>query len=85
MEKIFMVIIMCIYGECQGMWQQTTYNTMDECLTAVPPVKEYFMEVYPQSDGQIYCMDQENFNEWRESLERGESPRITNLPNIPAI
>ncbi len=53
MEKIFMVIILCVYGECNGMWQNTAYTTMDECLAATPAVKEYFMAVYPESHGQI--------------------------------
>ena len=68
MDKIFMVIILCVYGECQGMWQNTTYPTMDDCLAATPPVKEYFMTVYPDSDGSIYCMTEENFLDWQKHL-----------------
>ena len=75
MEKFFMIIILCVYGECNGMWQNTTYATMDECLAAAPPVKEYFMSVYPESNGQIYCLIEEEFNKWKKRLET-EGPAL---------
>ena len=80
MEKIFMIIVLCVYGECQGMWQNTTYSTMDECLAATPAVKEYFMATLPDSSGQIYCMNEENFKDWKKQLE--EYNAIV-LPDIP--
>ena len=82
MEKIFMVIILCVYGECNGMWQNTAYTTMDACLAASPAVKEYFMAVYPESHGQIYCMEEENFKDWQKELESGA---MQTLPNNSAI
>ena len=82
MEKFFMIIILCINGECNGMWQNTAYTSMDECLAATPAVKEYFMAVYPESHGQIYCMNEENFEDWKEEIEKGT---IQSLPNHSAI
>jgi len=80
MDKFFMVIILCVYGECQGMWQNTTYSTMDDCLAATPAVKEYFMATLPDSSGQIYCMLEENFNIWKKQLEEND---MMILPEIP--
>ena len=77
-----MIIVLCVYGECQGMWQNTTYATMDECLAAAPPVKEYFMSTLPNSNGQIYCLVEEEFNKWKEKLESG-APLV--LPNKSPI
>jgi hypothetical protein len=82
MEKFFMIIILCVYGECNGMWQNTTYATMNECLAAAPPVKEYFMSTYPESTGQIYCLIEEEFNKWKKKLESGNT---LDLPNKSPI
>ena len=75
-----MVIILCVYGECQGMWQNTTYSTMEDCLAATPAVKEYFMATLPDSSGQIYCMLEENFQVWKKQLEEND---MMILPEIP--
>jgi len=82
MEKFFMIIILCVYGECNGLWQNTTYDTMNDCLAASPSVKEYFMSTYPESTGQIYCLIEEEFDKWKKQLETGK-PLI--LPGTPAI
>ena len=82
MEKFFMIIILCVYGECNGIWQNTTYATMDDCLAAAPPVKEYFMSAYPDSNGQIFCLAEEEFNKWKKQLET-ETPFV--LPNKSPI
>ena len=81
MEKFFMIIIICFNQVCQSMWQNTTYSTMDECLAASPPVKEYFMDTYPESNGQIYCLEEENFKKWQKQIEDG----TLQLPNKSPI
>ena len=80
MEKFFMIIILCVYGECNGMWQNTTYPSIDDCLAASPVVKEYFMATLPESSGQIYCMLEENFNDWKKRLEEGGSDILPDIP-----
>ncbi len=80
MEKFFMIIILCINGECNGMWQNTTYSIIDDCLSAAPAVKEYFMSTYPQSNGQIYCLQEEEFNKWKKQLEAGNFILPQNIP-----
>ena len=78
--KFIMVIIICFNQVCQSMWQNTTYSTIDECLAASPPVKEYFMSTLPNSSGQIYCLTEKNFKKWQKQIEEN-GPNI--LPNIP--
>ena len=80
MEKIFMVIIICVNQTCQGIWQNTTYPSIDDCLAASPVVKEYFMATLPESSGQIYCMLEENFNDWKKRLEEGGSDILPDIP-----
>ena len=76
MEKFFMVIVFCIGAECQGIWQESTYNSMANCINASPMVKEYFMATFPESRGEIYWMDGIQFTEWRKWVEDGNSPEI---------
>ena len=80
MEKIFMVIIICFNTICQGISQNTTYPSIEECLAASPAVKEYFMSTLPDSSGQIYCMVKEEFEKWQKQLEENGA---NILPNIP--
>ena len=80
MEKIFMVIIICVGQACEGIWQNTTYPTMDDCLAAAPPVREYFMSTYPDSSGNIYCMNQPEFEMWKKQIEAGNLIPPTNIP-----
>ena len=67
MEKIFMVIIVCFNTICQGMWQSTTYENMNDCMAASPAVKEYFMSTLPNSNGEIYCLEKEEFEQSSDS------------------
>ena len=82
MENFFMVIILCFNTICQGMWQSTTYETMNDCMAASPAVKEYFMSTLPDSNGEIYCLEEEIFKQWKEKLESG-APLV--LPNKSPI
>ena len=80
--KFIMVIIICFGANCQSLWDKQEYSTVDDCLAASGPVREYMMQVYPTSTGQIYCMNEENFEDWKEEIEKGT---IQSLPNHSAI
>ena len=73
MENFFMVIIICVNTVCHGLWQSTTYETMNDCLAAAPSVKEYFMSTLPQSNGEIFCLIESEFEQWKSKLEGGKS------------
>ena len=67
--KFIMVIIICFGANCQTIWDKQLYSTVDDCLAASGPVKEYMMQVYPTSAGQIYCMNEEEFTKYKKNLE----------------
>ena len=69
--KIIMVIIICFGANCQTIWDKQLYSTVDDCLAASTPVREYMMQVYPTSAGQIYCMSEEEFINFKKNLEEG--------------
>ena len=66
-----MVIIICFGANCQSLWDKQEYSTVDDCLAASGPVREYMMQVYPTSAGQIYCMSEEEFIHFKKNLEEG--------------
>ena len=40
---------------------------------------------YPTSAGEIYCMNEPEFNEYYDYLENGGKPTLESLPNPSAI
>ena len=66
-----MVIIICFGANCQTIWDKQLYSTVDDCLAASGPVKEYMMQVYPTSAGQIYCMNEEECANYYKKLQDG--------------
>ena len=82
--NFIMVIIICFGANCQAVWDKQQYPTVNDCLAASGPVKEYMMQVYPTSAGQIYCMDEQQFKNYEEYLENGGKPTITTIPNPDA-
>jgi len=74
--NFIMVIIICFGANCQAIWDKQQYSTINDCLVASGPVKEYMMQVYPTSAGQIYCMDEQQFKNYQEYLENGGKPTI---------
>ena len=49
-------------------------------LMASQPVKNFMMNKYPSSAGEIYCMSEPEFNEYYDYLENGGKPTIERLP-----
>ena len=83
--KFIMVIIICFGANCQAIWEQTWYTTIDECLAQSQPARNYMMNTYPESSGQIYCMDEQEFDEYYNFLREGGKPTIDLLPEPTSI
>jgi hypothetical protein len=68
--KWIMVVIICFTADvCERMYDQEMYNTMDECIAASDGVAEYMKESYPATAGKIFCLDEENFENYKKQLE----------------
>ena len=78
--KIIMVIIICFGANCQAIWEKTYYPSIEECITQSTPVRNYMIEVYPDSAGEIYCMTEPEFNKYYQYLEEGGKPLIEPNP-----
>ena len=80
--KVIMVIILCFGAsggslDCQAIWEKNYYPSMEECITASAPVKDYMMNAYPESAGEIHCMTEEIFDDYVQGLKNGNKPSIT--------
>jgi hypothetical protein len=82
--EFIMVVIICFSMDCNAIWEQTRYPTMDDCLKASSNVKSFMMNKYPESAGEIYCMTEPQFNEYYDYLENGGKPTLESLPNPSA-
>ena len=74
--KFIMVIIICFGANCQTIWEKHYYPSLDECLTESTPVKDYMVRAYPNSSGEIYCMTEEEFENYYKYLQKGGKPSL---------
>ena len=85
--KVIMVIIICFGAngsiDCQAIWEKNYYSSMEECITASGPVKDYMIKTYPESAGEIHCMSEEAFDKYYQFLKEGGKPSIT-IPDLNA-
>ena len=70
--KFIMVIIICFGANCQALWEQDLYESEATCLQNTKSVASYMQETSPQSAGEIYCMNQEEFTKFYKDLENGK-------------
>ena len=83
--KFIMVIIICFGANCQALWENTPYDSETICLENTKSVASYMQEIYPQSSGEIYCMNEEQFDIFYKDLEKGLNLNLqyTPLPDKP--
>ena len=53
--KCLMIITVCIGFDCSQLtgW----YDTQEECQAESHNAKQWFMEAYPESHGEVYCVE----------------------------
>ncbi len=76
-----MVIIICFGANCQAIWEKNYYPSIEECITASAPVKQYMMDAYPNSSGEIHCMSEEKFQDFYQDLLNGNKPSLSETPD----
>mgnify|MGYP001172260447 FL=1 len=75
--KFFMVIIVCMTADfCEAIYDKTEYSTRAECLEKTAVVKDYMIQMFPTSRGEIHCMDEDTFQGYQDYLENN-TPTVT--------
>jgi hypothetical protein len=62
--KFIMVILICISGHCQSIYEERLYDTKAICESEAMKAKAYMMSTYPDSEGEIHCLDEKEFQEY---------------------
>jgi hypothetical protein len=70
--KFIMVILICISGQCNNLYEEHLYDTHAECSASGTSVKTYMMETYPDSEGEIWCLTTDEFQQYWEYLSQQE-------------
>jgi hypothetical protein len=72
----FLVVVMCMVGECQSFWQDMTYVSKTECQASAGQVVEYLSGQFPTSDGEVYCLTEAEFVDWKKDMDSGIQPEL---------
>ena len=70
--KFIMVILICISGQCQNLFEEHLYDSKAACEAEGAVAKQYMIEVYPSSSGEIWCLTTDDFQEYWQYLEQQE-------------
>ena len=77
MGEYFMVILFCLMGECQTIYQEKGFETYQGCLEESAKTSQLFHMKFPNSQGEIYCLNQEQFNNYLNSTEEMMKEKIS--------
>ena len=71
-----MVVIICLQADCQSIFEQTYYNSYEECYQEALTTAQYMKQTYPETSGEVFCMNQAQFDEFNQFLKNGGKPTI---------
>ena len=70
--KFILVILICISGQCNNLYEERLYDTKAMCEAEGAVAKQYMMETYPSSSGEIWCLTTDEFQEYYQYLLQQE-------------
>ena len=74
-----MVMIVCFTVEvCTAMFDNTRFDGYDACYEYSRSVVNFMQETYPDSAGEVYCLTDEELAVYREFIDQGGKPQLTN-------
>ena len=70
--KFILVILICISGQCNNLYEEHLYDSKAACEAEGAMAKQYMMETYPSSSGEIWCLTTDEFQQYYQYLEQQE-------------
>ena len=70
--KFILVVYMCIAGACESVYEYKKYDSKELCEMSGLEVKAYAMENWPQSSGEVYCLTEDEFDQYQDYFKIGE-------------
>ena len=68
--KFILVILICISGQCNNLYEERLYDTKALCEAEGAKAKQYMKKTYPSSSGEIWCLTTDEFQEYWQYLEQ---------------
>jgi hypothetical protein len=68
--KFILVILICISGQCNNLYEEHLYDSKAACEAEGAVAKQYMMETYPSSSGEIWCLTADEFQQYYQYLEQ---------------
>ena len=76
--KYLMVMIICFAEDtCQAVFDAAQFNTYDQCMAQALPVSRYMRDVYTTSSGEIHCLSQDDYTEYKLFIDNGGKPTLS--------
>ncbi len=76
--KFLMVMIICFAEDtCTAIFDATRFNTYDQCMEQALPVSRYMKDVYTTSAGEIHCLDEKDYAEYKAFIDNGGKPALS--------
>ena len=67
--KFILVVYMCLAGSCESVYEAKLYDTQQNCELAGLEVKQYAMQKWPESSGEIWCLTQDEFKKYQDHYD----------------
>lgn len=78
-----MVMIVCFSVEvCMAIFDETKFDSYESCYEASRSAVSFMSEMYPNSSGEIRCLDDREIELYQEFIDQGGEPQLTN-PELP--
>ena len=68
MMKFFLVVMICWGSNCETVFEQTAYDSYNECMVQAQIVMEYAQSEYPGSAGMVNCLNQQELDHLNQYL-----------------
>ena len=73
-----MVMIICFAEDaCQAVFDAAEFQTYDQCMAQALPVSRYMREVYTNSSGEIHCLSEKDYAEYKAFIDKGGKPTLS--------
>ena len=80
-----MVMIICFSVEvCTAMFDDTKFPSYNACYESSRSAVTFMAEMYPDSAGEIRCLDPEKRAIYQEFIDQGGKPQLTNPEPEPS-
>tara|TARA_A100001015_G_scaffold55741_1_gene61247 strand:+ start:764 stop:1018 length:255 start_codon:yes stop_codon:yes gene_type:complete len=76
--KFFLVVIICFGADCQAIFEENSYERYDICMETASSTAQFMKYTYPESHGQVDCLNENEFEKLQEKIKNGEPLTLPN-------